>query len=182
MPERYTREEVQAMDDIEYAVAVANNFFRTNDVAKNPSPPPSPQVTATYEETAEAWIAAAEGYDFITPSGKKCKMRDLPVDKLAATGILDQLTRLPGLAEAQVQKAEGRPPAKEPEVDILQVVGIVNVVLPMVVIQPEVAPIPPEGEERIPGKVYVDSIPLGDRLAIMNHAAGGVIQFDDFRQ
>lgn len=143
---------------------------------------PQPEPRRTYEDTEKAWLSE-EGRDFVTPSGKLCRVRDMPVEKLAALGILDQLTRLPGITEGVVNKAEGMPPEKMRQ-GIEQLVTIsemLNRVVPLIVMKPTVWALPEEGEERQPGRIYVDSISLPDRIAILNEAAGGVMKFDNFR-
>jgi hypothetical protein len=147
-------------------------------------PPPSPPQDK-YAATAEAW--SQDGYDFTTPSGKTCRLRPLPVEEMAASGLLDRLTRLPGITQGLIDKAEGQPPAassgmKTPDPDQMKaLVETMNIVLPLIVVKPEVHPTPPKGEEKVLGQVYVDSIPLSDRIALLNEAVGGVSKFDGFR-
>lgn len=143
-------------------------------------------------DTTDAWLNPMEGKDFRTPSGKLCRLRELPIDKLAAEGVLDQLTRLPGLTEDLIQKSEGQPPSPGQIVmqgqALVAVLDLLNKVIPLVVVQPEIFPIPdpeasdPEDRVRQPNRIYPDSISFQDRMAILNEAAAGVAAFDSFRK
>jgi hypothetical protein len=125
-------------------------------------------------------------FDFRTPSGQLCRLKKLDLAELAAAGVLDRVSRLPGIAGALVAQSEGQPPAKEPEkIDadtIKTVVDMTNVIVPMVVVAPKIEPLPEEGEERFKGLIYVDSIEITDRVAIMNRVLGGLAKLDSFRQ
>ena len=133
----------------------------------------------------------SDGYDFTTPSGQRCRLRNLPLEELAAQGILDRITRLPGLVDDLVQAAEGAPPTKvaeslKPEtIELLN--EVVNKLVPIVVMKPEVWAIPDpadedeDARERKAGRIYVDSIDFIDRVAIMNRAVGGLKKLDSFR-
>lgn len=144
--------------------------------AEVPSDPYAPKV----------WLSNT--FDFLTPSGQLCQLKKVDVAQLAEKGILDKLTRLPGIAAAQVAKAEGAPPEKavDPELPdtetIKAVLEAVNVLVPLVVVQPHVWELPAEGEPRVPERIYVDSIEIGDRIAIMHRVLGGLQDLDKFRQ
>jgi len=144
-----------------------------------PSRPSAPQA----RPAAEVW--AVQDFDFICPSGALCRMQKVPVEELLRRGIIDQVTRLPGITQELIDKAEGLPPARVeemPDADTVNVmVDLVNVIVPLAVIRPQVHMIPDEGAMKIPGLIYVDSIDLEDRLAIMNRALQGVGTFDSFR-
>jgi hypothetical protein len=141
---------------------------------------PSPQSEDRY--AASSW--GTNEYDFIVPSGQTCRMRRLPIEKLAQVGILDKITRLPGLTAEIVKAAEGAPPeaVKMPPTETIDLLSeIVDQLMPIVVLKPEVLPIPESGEERIPGKIYVDTVDFGDKVAILNKATEGLVKFDTFR-
>ncbi len=128
-------------------------------------------------------------YDFVTPSGQRCRLRKLDPAELAEAGILDKVTRLPGVTAGLVEKSSGQPPAPEPDPEampdketIRALVDLVNVLVPMVVVKPSVAPIPENDEERVQGVVYVDSIEITDRIAIMERSLQGLAKLDSFRK
>lgn len=137
-----------------------------------------------FDQYAPTTWGAGE-YDFVVPSGQRCRLRKMQVEELAKRGILDKVTRLPGLTETVIQKAEGQPPEKVAEMPsaetIKTVTDLVNELIPLVVIAPVISPIPAENEERTPGRIYVDSIDIEDRIAILNRAIGGLKNLDTFR-
>ena len=126
-------------------------------------------------------------YDFITPSGQRCRLKKLDLAELAETGILDQVTRLPGVTADLVEKSSGQPPSAKPDDDmpdretIKTVVELVNILVPLIVVKPQIFPIV-EDEDRVPGRIYVDSIEITDRIAIMERALGGLVKLDSFRK
>jgi len=132
---------------------------------------------------ATSW--AAGEYDFRVPSGQLCRLKSLELDKVAETGILDRVTRLPGVVGEVIAKSEGQPPKAEaemPDADTIKtVVEVCNIITPMVVVAPQIWPLPAEGETRKPDRIYVDSIDIVDRIAIMNRALGGLAKLDSFR-
>lgn len=142
-------------------------------------PPSSPQDP--YAPTA--WLNNT--YDFRTPSGQLCQMKKLDLAELTKAGILDKVTRLPGLTEGVIRQSEGQPPLKADRMpsksEMEVVVEVLNVLLPMVVVQPKIWAPPEEGEEKVVGRVYVDSVDLIDRIAIMNRSLAGVADLDKFR-
>lgn len=143
-------------------------------------PVASPVQTDPYAVTG--WGSSV--YDFVVPSGQMCQLKRLRPEELIGTGLLDKLTRLPGLAEEQIQKAEGKPPKGNEnmsESEIMVMLPVINQLVCLVVKQPKVLPDPPEEQERIPGQVYVSDIDLFDRVAIMERVTGGVRKMDNFR-
>ena len=143
------------------------------------SPPPTPPQA---RPASEVWGSDAS-YDFTAPSGATCRLRKLAPEKLIETGLLDKLTRLPGLAQGLIDKAEGKPPVKAQDemAGIKAVLEILQELLPIVVVEPQVYRDPAEGEEKVMGRIYVSSIDLNDRLAIMNEITKGVTAMDSFR-
>lgn len=139
-------------------------------------PPQDPYAVTSWGETE---------YDFITPSGQRCRMKKLRPEELLETGLLDRVTRLPGFAEEQIEKAEGQPPkaaALPSKEDIKSLIQVLNELLPLVIVKPHVRSVPPPGQERVAGVVYTDMIELGDRMAIMERAMTGVKKLDNFRE
>jgi hypothetical protein len=149
----------------------------------------TPQQSST---PVDRYVATSWGeleYDFTTPSGQLCRLKKLDLTELAEAGILDKVTRLPGVVGGVIAKAEGQPPQPESHPGempsretIATVVDVVNILVPLVVVAPRIEPLPAEGEERFPGRIYVDSIEIADRIAIMNRVLGTVARLDSFRQ
>lgn len=195
----YDTNELKAMTPEEFADARAQGFVKPfanptayrdaetalmpgdivypQDVPSRPSPPQD-------RYAATAW--ASPYFDFITPGGQTIQMQKLLPEKMLGTGLLDKITRLPAFAQELIDKAEGLPPAAVVKLtdseQVAQVVEVVNEIVPLVVVQPTVYPVPPTGEERVNGRIYVDSIELADRVAIMERAVKGVAALDPFRK
>jgi len=174
-----------SVEELEAALAKARAEEQLVQVS-NSVPAERPQKPASDGQSdpyaAVSW--GEDGYDFRTPGGQLCRLRDAPIEELAASGILNRVTRLPGLTDDLVRKAEGQPPEKvelPPTETITALVEVVNVLVPMVVLKPQIWTLPPEGEERVEGRIYVDSIPLVDRIAIMERVLGGLVKWDKFR-
>lgn len=149
----------------------------------------TPAPEDPYAATAAAW--ASNEFDFRLPTGALCRMRKMPLKDLATKGILDRVTRLPGLVDGVINKAENLPPAPEDEMPSSETIEsmdeILNILVPLVVVQPKVWEMPnpfsPHESERekIPGRIYPDSIELSDRIAIMERSLAGVKDLDNFR-
>lgn len=198
LPEYYNTTELQAMGADELRAAQANGFRKSvvggypyvldeshNEVSlKTPAPPQS-------RPAAEVW--GSTEYDFVCPSGAKCRMRKLMPEKLMEHGILDRISSLPGITAEVVEKSEGLPPKPKaanslPDKEELRAVTqILEVLVPLVVVEPRVYPVPttddPNGtpDPRVAGRIYTDSIELMDRIAIMERAVQGVKTLEPFR-
>jgi hypothetical protein len=129
-------------------------------------------------------------FDFRTPSGQLCRLKKADVAELAEKGILDQVTRLPGVTAGVIATAEGQPPQKAdtmPDRETIKtVIDLVNILVPMVVVAPEICPLPEPMADGSPGpreegRIYVDSIEITDRIAIMTRVLGGLQKLDAFR-
>lgn len=147
-----------------------------------PSRPSSSQDR--YAATEAAWLSSE--YDFTTPGGRTCRLRALPVEELAASGDLEKLTRLPGVTQELINRSEGKPPAPAitgmpDKATMVTLVDTLNILLPMVVVRPVVHSTPKDPKDKVVGQIYVDSIPLPDRIAILNEVVGAVQKWDNFR-
>jgi hypothetical protein len=189
--EKYTSDELMSMSADAFLLAKERGFAKpmttVNTVldapTEAPSHPSSPQASDDkYGATAEAWLTGE--YDWRTPGGKLVRLKPFPLEEIAASGMLDKLTRLPGITSALITKSEGKPPAKA--IDMKDQAGmlieVLNSVLPLCIARPEVYPVPPAGEERVLGRIYIDSVPLPDRIAILTEVVGGVEKWDNFRE
>jgi hypothetical protein len=184
-----TVEELQAELAEAYAAAralpepvAAPHFAGTRVESPTPSPPQDP-----YAATAEAWLS--NEFDFTVPSGLMCRLKKMQVEELVAAGIIDKVTRLPAFAQELIDKAEGVPPAETLEGMAMptqeqfeSLTEILNLMLPLVVVQPRIWPMPEDGEDKVIGLIYPDSVELGDRIAIMERLLGGIKKLDKFRQ
>lgn len=147
---------------------------------------PEPVLPPTPRPAQDVW--GSNEYDFMCPSGAQCRMRKIQIERLIEDGILDKITALPGYAADVVEKAEavGPPKKAEDEMPTQQefdaLIDVLNILVPQVVAQPEVWRTPPKGEERVNGRIYVDSIDLEDRVAIMERALEGTRGLVRFRK
>lgn len=168
-----------SVEELKAALAEAQQQEDTQRLLATSVPP---QNASEGRYAPSVW--GSNEYDFQTPSGQLCRLRKLPLDKLAETGLLDRITRLPGLAGELVNKSQGLPPEQiemPPAETVELLVEILDKLLPLVIVAPEVWPLPPEGEERLSVRIYVDSIDLGDRVAILEKAVGPLVKLDSFR-
>lgn len=188
LPEYYTTTELENMTMEQLAAAKASGFRKQGPMPLPSIAVPTPAPAPVQERpAAEVW--GSTEYDFVCPSGAKCRMRKLMPEKLLEFGILDRISTLPGVAAGVVDKAEGAPPkpGDMPDAqDIKDVVGILEVLLPAVVVSPVVYAVPVVGDdgevpERVVGRIYTDSIELTDRIAIMERAVQGVQKLVPFR-
>lgn len=191
----YTPDEVAAMSAEDFKAAQARGFTKllTPDapefVSDRPefagvSLPSSAPTLPKVEPSDNVWASKKlkDSNDFICPSGQKCKLRKLQPEALMEAGVLDQVTRLEGLAQELVNRAEGVPPSKQklPSRDELkQLLDLINVVVPLAVDEPKVHG---DDVEDLPADaIRVSDIDLSDRVAIMNEALSGLKAFDNFR-
>jgi hypothetical protein len=148
--------------------------------------PDSSPSTSQDPYAVTAWGVDEE--DFVTPSGQRCRLRRLDEQMLLDAGILDQVTRLPGLVVAgPIRQAQGQPPTdamqdilKKPD-QLRDLLGVMNKLVCIVVVKPELVMEVPEGGLK-PGQVPVSNVGLGDRVAIMEKVLGGVRKLDSFRE
>lgn len=198
----YTTTELAAMTSEELRTAQANGFVKPDphdgpimlEPGNRPSPDLPPQGTESDKDPYAVTSWAESEYDFRVPSGQLCRMKKLRPEEMIGTDLLDRVTRLPGFAEENIRKAEGRPPtAAMPSKEALaEVIEVLDELLPLVVVKPKLWPEPtpeqanddPEldNSERRSGRVYVSDVELADRVAIMERAVGGVKRMDNFRK
>jgi hypothetical protein len=108
------------------------------------------------------------------------------VEELAASWDLEKLTRLPGVTQELINRSEGKPPASPvvgmpDKATMTTLVETLNTVLPLVIVRPTVHSTPKDPKDKVAGQIYVDSIPLPDRIAILNEVVGSVQKWDNFR-
>ena len=188
MNQLYSTAELASMTAEEVNAAKANGFVK-------PTVVPERNTSGRHVESVEANLSHADPYavtswgtleyDFRVPSGQLCRMTKLLPEELMANGILNKITRLPGYAQELADKAAGTPPKKTDDIDesdMQSVLEVLEILLPMVVVRPTVVASNTPKAEVPAGAVLVKQIDLGDRIAIMERAMGGVTKLDNFRQ
>jgi hypothetical protein len=166
----------------------------TARAAKRAAPKP-PQSERKAPRSPEAYQPSAWGttanFEVTTPSGQTCLAHELSVEKLMEMGLLQAIDALSGIVEMKVLPgSQGKPP----EVDmqkvmsngkqLMEVMNLVNMIVCAGVVEPQVHPVVDQdgnSVERVNGRVYVDSIPLGDRFFLFNEITGGLESFAAFR-
>lgn len=155
---------------------------------------PSPESTSApapalvldpYAPTA--WGQTAE--DFVCPSGQRCRVKKAQIQQLLQMGILDSVNSLSGVVDLEViAKAQGLPPIDQiKELSKNQdkmnaLFEVIDKAVCYAVEMPKLWPVPAEGEERVVGRVYIDSVDLRDRIAIFEKVFGAISAMKPFRQ
>jgi hypothetical protein len=186
MPGEYTTEEMQNLSPVEFAAAKARNWRKTEDEPLLGAKPTAEVNlgTSVPGEYGSSWAAGGSAeYDFVVPSGERCRMKELEIEHLLQAGILDDVSRLEGLADELIERAEGAPPqakklpSREEFADLLRVI---NVLVTLAVVKPHVH-LDTETDTVPAGSVAVSRIALEDRAAIMERALKGLRALDRFR-
>lgn len=199
-PNQFTDDELHALlekrrdEAAATAAAEALKSMQPTQITVRGSTADLPNVDVSADPYA-ANIWGSKEFDFTTPSGQLCRMKRVSEIELLQSGILDKVSRLPGLAQSLVDKSEGKPP--EPELDMAELadnvdklqdlLDVINKVCLSVVVRPKLAappmPDPETGEvkARMEGVIYVDDVEMGDRVAIMERAMRGLRSMDSFR-
>lgn len=171
----YTFAELSSMTKAALDAAQMNGFRRAAAEAVNPVGNDNVWATALESRT----------HEFVTPSGQKCKLREISPESLLESGILDRVTRLEGLAAELAEKAEGAPPTSKKKLpsreDLALLIDTVNLLVPLAVAEPAVYPDVKPDETAEPGRIYVSMIALDDRIAIMEESMKGLKALDAFR-
>lgn len=185
----YTFAELNSMSQEELAEAQSREFRKATAVAGRseaagvfvgtsvPSSDPQPQPSGN------VWKRKKSGQDFICPSGQTCRLRPLEPEALLREGILDQVTRLDGLAQQLVNNSQGLPPDKmqvPSRDDLAELLKLVNTATLLAVVEPRIYPDDAQGLGE--DDIRVSDIDLGDRLAILEESLKGVKALDNFRQ
>lgn len=142
--------------------------------------------TVARQETVtpkQVWGASTE-YDWTAPSGQQARLRRLKPEQLVEAGLLNKLNSLSVTVDGIVRQSEGQPPQKALSTeDISTITGLLDlmqVLVPMIVVEPQVLPDPRE-EPREEGKLYVSDIDLVDRIALMNESVEALAKLNNFR-
>lgn len=175
MPGDYTNEEILELTPQQLYSAAQRGWKR--EVPAVPAPVTKP------EPRADVWASKAKSSeDFVCPSGQTCRLQSISPEDLLERGMLDQVTRLEGLADVLVQQAEGQPPQanKVPSrEDFRALLEVLNAVVPLAVAEPKVYE---DGDESAPeDAIRVSDIDLEDRVAILEKALEKIRVLDRFR-
>jgi hypothetical protein len=197
MPGDYTDAEIAAMSTTELVEARVNEWRKPQTTRLRPEEVrliASPGADAPVQVESYAVPQSAPGgrdvwkrkksgdEDFTCPSGQTCRLRPLQLEKLMMEGILDQVTRLEGLAQALINQAEGLPPEKQhmpTREEFAQLLDAINSIVPMAVAEPRVYA--DDDKDAPDDALRVSDIELMDRVAIMEKALGGLKKMDNFR-
>lgn len=184
MPGEYSEQELTEMDAAAFAAAKERGWRKP--VAQRPDDQQNLSSAAPAASSGNVWAAnraaMRSGEDFVTPSGQKCRMRDLTPELLLPLGILDRVTRLEGIANQLIEQAEGMPPAPEhmPSREDLEILlETLNLLVPVAVLEPKVYP--DDAEDAPADAIRVSDIDLMDRLAIMERSLRKIRALDRFR-
>lgn len=146
----------------------------------------APQEASAYAPSV--WGTQTQ-FEVTTPSGQVCLCRELTVERLIEMGLLQAISSLEGIVGNQVlPKAQGQPSVQVDMAELVQnadkltaVLDLVNVIVCEAVVAPRVHVVPADGENRVDGLVYVDSIGMQDRFAIFAEVTGGLDSLSSFR-
>lgn len=130
-----------------------------------------------------AWGQPTE-QDFTCPSGQLCRVRRVDIMDLLGGGLLNNLDFVTKIVQDEhIPNANPGPKAAEenavralaasgPE-QMAEFKKSIDSVVLRVVVKPSLWPVPDEGEPRVDGCVYVDSVAFTDKVQIFNWAVSG---------
>lgn len=134
--------------------------------------------------------------DLEVPSGAYCQVRRPGPLSLMQAGLFDNIDVLGSLIQTDhIDRVNGKPGAAldksqmeqiqeliRDKAKIAKAQELIDAVICHVVVQPEISPNPPEGEERDKNKTYVDSVDFNDKVFIFQFVVGGSADLASFRQ
>lgn len=131
--------------------------------------------------------------DFTCSSGQTCRVRRVDIMDLLGSGMLNNLDFVTKIVEEEhIPNASVMPkPAEKSAISMLQnsdpaqmaeFKKSINAVVLRIVLRPSLWPVPEEGEARVDGCVYVDSVPFNDRVELFNWAVTGGKSAEDVQQ
>lgn len=184
----YDSAEIAAMTPDEFTAAKERGFKREGErsaaagVSLGSSVPVPDEQRPEPSRTAWKDAKAQTERDFTVPSGQICRLRKLTPESLMAEGILDKVTRLEGLAQIVVDRAQGLPPKQRQmptREEFGELLDLVNRVVPLAVSEPVVYG--DDDDAASADSIRVSDIDLMDRVAILNESLKGLKAFDNFR-
>lgn len=142
--------------------------------------------------------------DISVPTGGLCRVRTIGMEGLIRDGILPQVDSLSALVSEKYLSPMGEIDVNalsSDNAEVMSVLDVVDRVVIQVVVEPQVFPIPvaPTDEEGDPilgddgeplpapdrdpnGIVYVDTIPVEDKMYIFQYVTGGIRDLERFRE
>lgn len=152
------------------------------------TPTPSMQAPPEQEDpyaVSTGWSRNTE--DFVTPSGQRCLLKRLELPDLISAGLLDEMDSLGEIVDGNIRSSQGQPPvdvrkAMRNPSTIKTILPILDRVLKAVVVLPVLHDAPPQGEQRVEGRAYLDAVSLADKMAIFNRASGDMEDLKSFRE
>lgn len=186
----FTQVELQAMTPEEFADAQSHNFMRPVGPFQ-----PEPYTAPVIEPRDDVWVSqtgTAGSFEFVAPSGQRCRLRPLTPEALLVAGLIDKVSRLEALADVLVAQSEGQRPAKAaslpPREDLELLLKTINEICVIAVVEPRLALrdkdgnlINVEGDLMTEVAIDVTLVDLNDRMAIMERSLRGVKALDRFR-
>lgn len=159
---------------------------QTVSTPAEPLPTPAPPQSS-YAATASAWGSgdSGAGKDFTTGYGHTVRVRPPHIGELMHGGLLARVNSLKPISDKLVKAGDNLPPEKVVEMvtekDMGSLEKLLNDVLPMVMVQPKVYPLPQDGEERVDGRIYPDSVDTFEKMQIFAEAMKDVSALSTFR-
>lgn len=142
---------------------------------------PAAGVTADHQQPTSAKGWKKSGATLVLPSGNVMRLKNPGIMELAHQGLIPNA--LMATIMESVQK--GTEPSAENLMEGLQVTDMfdmmANAIITMAV-EPEVHPLPEEGETRDDELLYIDDIDEVDKLFIWQWATGGTDDVEQFRR
>jgi hypothetical protein len=130
--------------------------------------------------SVKEWKKEALPHPVEFPSGNVALMRRRPLEAFWKAGKIPN-SLLPIIEQSL---ATGKPPTQNqkwtPEqiADLLQIMDLVTIEC---VVEPQVYPVPQDGEKRDDSKLYVDEVALDDKAFAYQYAIGAVDDLASFR-
>lgn len=164
--------------------------FNHDQQGQPPMYTPQPQAMDADPYRVTAW---GQFTDFTCPSGQRCALKPINLEELLTMGVLEDINALTGIVEADViRPAQGLPPVNTEKLlqnkgRIADVMRVVDQVVLSVVAKPSLTSDRDDSgkkiaeEHREAGRVYIDTVNIGDRIAIFNEALRGVKDLESFR-
>lgn len=147
-------------------------------------------VAASEPTSASAWKSQNGGTLLRVPSGNTCRVKtNVGMQMFLKQGKIPN--GLMGFIQDAMAKAKpGMSEKDNLDLDVASLLGdtdklrdildMAAAVVVEVVLEPVVTPVPPEGEPRDPGLLYVDEVDFADQMYIFNFVVGGTADLERF--
>jgi hypothetical protein len=157
------------------------------------SPVSNPYNGDPYAPTS--WTAAAEE-DFTCPSGQRCLLRKIDIMEMMSSGLMDRFDFITAETDKRhvSKKSSNSRARRQPKSDDelaremwddkkqrADMILMMNTIVTKAVVKPELHTPPTNWDDRQDELIYVDTVQLLDRLAIIQHVFGGIKELARFR-